>query len=270
VVDFGDWFSVSVLAYNKREFTERCLNSLLDGIDLETPTELILVNNGSTDDTVIWAQGFQIKAAARGVPFRIVNLNENRGVSAGFNAGIQAATPKSKWIGILNNDTWLMPGWNRALIREIQRLNVDMLSPSYDERPFDPSPERMKERARIWISKNRNRTKKRWGSIFMVFNRKVFEKIGLWDERFFCTSEDADFRHRMELAGLKYQMSGNCYCWHYSKGTRGDDPKNYEYEIEGRKIFKNKWGFDPIDPEHTIRAKLTRKWDRILKKLGYF
>lgn len=46
---------------------------------------------------------------------RVVSLGENRGFSAGVNAGIEAS--EAELVALLNNDTDQDPGWLAALVR---------------------------------------------------------------------------------------------------------------------------------------------------------
>lgn len=88
--------SVVVPAYNAQKFLARAVRSVL----LQTcrPDEIIVVDDGSTDNTESEARKFgtQIKYIRR----------ENAGASAARNVGIEAAT--SQWIAFLDaDDEWL-------------------------------------------------------------------------------------------------------------------------------------------------------------------
>lgn len=83
-----------VLAWNRWPLTRRCLDSLLAS-DIEA-TEIIVVDNGSTDET-------PTALAAYADRVRVVSLPENLGFVRGMNAGIAAAHADDDVV-LLNND----------------------------------------------------------------------------------------------------------------------------------------------------------------------
>ena len=91
-----------VLAWNRWPLTRRCLESLLaSGPDA---AEVIVVDNGSTDETPAALAGFAGRV-------RIVTLPENLGFVRGMNAGIAAARPDDDVV-LLNNDLLFpQPDW---------------------------------------------------------------------------------------------------------------------------------------------------------------
>ena len=134
----------------------------------------------------------------------------------------------------------------------------------------------MKERAHEFVTRNQGKIRHHFVPILMFFSRKAVEKIrfdhgGIFDERFFVTYEDTDLRHRMDLAQMRYGQTGSCYIWHHSMGTRstpGALPKGYE--LEGLKLFTEKWGFDPRPKDHTVPAKLKRRFWKWKEQRGLF
>jgi len=228
---------------------------------------VIVVDNHSTDSTPSFLKEFEKKAINRGWTYQILTNKANRGVGRAFNQGIEAS--KGEKIAIVNNDTWVMPGWDTVMLRWAEKLKSDMVAPYYDETSFDPIQTLVK--ARKFVKRNQGKYSKDWCSIFMFFDRKVFDQIGLFDESFFVTCEDNDFRERMIQAGLSYYSVAECYIWHHSKGTREKGeflPGNYEEEA--REVFIKKWGFDPRDQENTMNARLKRRWKKIKSRFELF
>ena len=91
--------SVVVPAYNRADFIERTLFSIKK--QKHRPIELILVDNGSTDNTCEICRGF---AELNSTPDFTVSLyKENRkGASAARNCGMQKAT--GEWISFFDSD----------------------------------------------------------------------------------------------------------------------------------------------------------------------
>ena len=83
------------------------LKTALSSFAAQPFDEVIVVDNGSTDDSVALAEGWGA---------RVVCLDRNLGFAAAVNRGIEAAT--SRWVAILNNDVTLEPGWLDIAPRE--------------------------------------------------------------------------------------------------------------------------------------------------------
>jgi GT2 family glycosyltransferase len=98
--------SIVVPVYNQWEYTEACLRALAEHTDPErTPYEVILADDGSTDETA---------EAARAVANLRIATGENVGFLRNVNRG--AALARGRHIVLLNNDTQVQPGWLDALL----------------------------------------------------------------------------------------------------------------------------------------------------------
>lgn len=257
--------TIVVLVYNKSWLTVRCLESVLANTSPLT-RNLIVIDNGSSDDTAEILKGFRQKFEAKGWNFYSEFNAQNVGFSRAMNQGARHA--KTPFVTLLNNDTWLMPGWDDVLLRRIDELKVDMVSPYAYEKPFDPNT--LPLRAAQFTRRNHNKWSPTWSSILMLFRRESFEKVGMFDEAFFLTYEDTDLRERMNRSGMKFAQIGDCFIWHHSRGTRGDQPGPSQYEMDAKKVFIGKWGFDPSQREATTGERWQRRWRRLKDKWGYF
>ncbi|HLL72103.1 MAG TPA: glycosyltransferase [Pyrinomonadaceae bacterium] len=97
--------SIIIPVFNKVEFTFQCLRSLLREIDF-ADTEVIVVNNASTDETGVLLKRFQDLVT-------VVENEENRGFVDACNQG--AARARGRYLVFLNNDTVVLPGWLKHL-----------------------------------------------------------------------------------------------------------------------------------------------------------
>lgn len=256
--------SIVIPVFNQSFLTDRCLSCLLE--NTEIARELIVVDNHSADGTPQLLARFESRFREKGWSFQVIRNEENRGFGRAVNQGIRAATGEN--VVVLNNDTWLMQGWDAVLSRRQRELGADMIGPVADETPYDSveTPRRLDRLAR----RNRGKSAREWMSILMYFPRKTLDSIGLFDERYFVTFEDRDLRERMDRAGMRYYQTADCWIWHFSKGTRGQTPMPSNYELEGLRLFREKWGFDPRLQEATRVARLKRRWKKIKTGLGLF
>lgn len=182
--------SVIIPTYNRAAVLQRAIDSVLaqKGADFE----LILVDDGSTDDTesVIRAtdNGQRSKTnnhsffSLERCPLSVVRCPENRGPSAARNLGIGHA--KGAWIAFLDSDDEWMPGKLKAQL-EFFRENPNYLICQTEE---------------IWIRNGirvnpMKKHQKSGGRIFekclplcvvspsaVMMHRKLFDEVGLFDE----------------------------------------------------------------------------------------
>ncbi len=103
--------SIIVPVYNKWDLTLACLNSIaLTGADSGLRYEVILADDGSTDDTMNAAQIFP--------GLRVVKSPTNLGFLRNCNNA--AAQARGHYVLLLNNDTIVLPGWLKTLYQAME------------------------------------------------------------------------------------------------------------------------------------------------------
>ncbi len=179
-------FSVIIPVYNRAEMIRRAIDSVLN--QTNPPAEIIVVDDGSTDDTS------QVLKSYR--PEIQIIQTENRGVAAARNTGIARA--QSEWITLLDSDDQWLPDKLRRAVKFIEE-----------------NPElRIFQSEEIWIRNGRrvnpkNKHRKPAGWIFesslklclvspsaVVFQKSLFEETGGFDESM-TVCEDYDLWLRM-------------------------------------------------------------------------
>ncbi|MGZ3769129.1 MAG: glycosyltransferase family 2 protein [Bdellovibrio sp.] len=258
--------SIVIPVFNKSELTDRCLDSILK--HSSEPQELIVIDNASKDDTAEKLAAWKNTFESKGWKFNFVTNPANVGFGRAMNQGARLAT--STFLALVNNDTWLMPGWDKALLDSMKKHpEVSLLCPHIDEsKPFNE--QRLLNKGQLFTQKNESRTREKFCAVFLFFKTEDFRKIGAFDERYFVTYEDTDLKERMDREGYKYLTVGNCFIWHQSMATRNSAsnlPSNYE--IQGKALFMDKWGFDPSLREKKQGFRWTRRWERICNRFGF-
>ena len=115
--------SIIIPVFNQWRYTDACLQALHDTSTDEIPLEVIIVDNGSTDESSEGLRAWQAKWSA----IRVETSSENQGFSPGCNRGAQVS--RAPYLVFLNNDTIPQPGWLRPLLDEIQRPEVGIAAP---------------------------------------------------------------------------------------------------------------------------------------------
>ena len=114
--------------YNGEKFIARCVSSVIDqGLPLND-FEIIIINDGSTDDSLSVVQELQKKHAA----IRIIN-QDNQGVAVARNVGIDAAVGEYLWF--VDNDDVLIRNSARHLLAHVMQNNLDVLTFGVKELP---------------------------------------------------------------------------------------------------------------------------------------
>src|SRR5476649_648429 len=180
---------IVIPVWNQLAYTKICLETLRKTLTFDV--EIIVVDNGSNDGTGDFLAGNN--------DLKLITNQTNLGCSAAWNQGVKAADDAG-WVIILNNDVVLSPGWLEGLLACAEEWNLDIVSPAFreghDEYDFEPYAHdyvaRMSGVLRFGVAQ---------GICFMI-NRRVFEKIGFFDENFRIGQfEDADFFRRAIIAG---------------------------------------------------------------------
>ena len=115
--------SIIVPIYNVEKYLSKCIESLLN--QTYKDIEVILVNDGSKDDSLKICREFEIKDK------RVIVINQkNRGVSAARNVGIEKAS--GEYIGFIDPDDWVEKDMYYDMIQEFSNNEVEMVICGYN------------------------------------------------------------------------------------------------------------------------------------------
>ncbi|MFJ9621488.1 CDP-glycerol glycerophosphotransferase family protein [Streptomyces sp. NPDC101181] len=110
--------TVVVPLYNVEEYLGACLTSL--AAQTMTDLEVVLVDDGSTDDGPVIAQEF----ADRDPRFRLVR-QENAGLGAARNTGVREACSAAEFLTFVDSDDIVPPGAYARMLVELDRSGSD-------------------------------------------------------------------------------------------------------------------------------------------------
>jgi len=227
--------SIIILTYNRLDCTKKCIEAITDNAPYGDGYEIVVVDNGSTDGTREWLEA----QVAEGGILKLHLCQENIGVPAGWNIGIELATSDTDYYVILNNDVYVTPGWLEKLMAVIT-LNplIGMVGPMTNE---------------ISGPQLRGSFPQGWNFYFwrlvgfcLLIKGEVLRKVGEFDERFGRGNfEDDDYSVRVIQAGYKNVICGGCFVYH--DGSASWEPGALEEQlIKNKKIFDEKWPADKL------------------------
>ena len=112
--------SIIIPVYNGEQFIQRCLDKVLQ-VDLNK--EIIVVNDGSTDQSLPLLQGYQDKIV-------LIDCHENGGVSSARNLGLNQAT--GDYIAFIDIDDDFELEMYPKLVNAMIQKNADVGICNYD------------------------------------------------------------------------------------------------------------------------------------------
>ncbi len=224
--------SIIVINWNGRRWLERCLESL--AAQTYAAKEIILVDNGSTDDSVAWVtQHFPA--------VRLICNAQNRGFGAACNQGIRAA--QGAYVALLNNDAWAEPEWLAELVTALDSgsagLGMAASKMLLADRPqvIDSTGICVDRSGIVWdrlggtVDDQSETPLEVFGPCggAALYRRALFEELGGFDETFLVYLEDVDLAWRARWRGWRaiYVPSARVYHAHSSTAQEGSAFKTY-------------------------------------------
>lgn len=231
--------TVVILNWNGKKYLEQFLPSLL--ATTYTNFEIIIADNGSTDDSVAF-----LHANHPGI--RLIIFPENYGFAKGYNEALKQM--QSDYYVLLNSDVEVQPGWLTAMIsllesdKSIAACQSKLLA-WHDKKMFEYAGG-----AGGWLDKYGYPFAK--GRIFdkseedtgqydiaepvfwasgasMCIRSSVFHEMKGFDEYFFAHQEEIDLCWRIQLAGYTVYSCPASVVYHVGGGTlpKGNSLKTF-------------------------------------------
>lgn len=264
---------ISILNFNSRDETIKCLKSLkelkLNGFKIN----VCLIDNGSKENLDLKEDFISP------IPLKIVKNVNNLGFAGGQNTGLRYAFGNNAdYILVLNNDAILK---NNALLEMLKTMesdrNIGIVVPKiYFAKGFEYHKKRYKENELgkvFWYAggevdwknvisfhrgvdevdngqyEKREETNYATGCC-MLISRDVLEKVGLFDENYFLYYEDGDLSQRVKRNGFKIIYEPKAVCIHENAGSGGGSGSSLQdyYISRNRMLFGLKYA--------PIRAKI--------------
>ncbi|MBQ9071771.1 MAG: glycosyltransferase family 2 protein [Bacilli bacterium] len=117
--------TIVIPTYNVEKYLERCLISLVYDEKILDKLELLIVNDGSTDNSLSIARSFEQK-----YPNTIKVIDkENGGHGSTINIGLKEA--KGKYFRVIDSDDWVNIDDFSKYFNELSKLDVDVVLTNY-------------------------------------------------------------------------------------------------------------------------------------------
>ena len=189
-----------------------------------------------------------------GIKIEIIIIDNNKkniGFAAGCNKGIRLALKHgADAVLLMNQDIEIKKGF----IKPILNNSADIISPIIKFKRGDEWVYDCGGKINWWWGRTKHvelrimnyelRIKKKIDYVSgccMLIKREVFEKIGLFDERYFMYFEDVDFCLRAKNAGFQIAVEPKSVVIHNIAEGRKKSLRQHLIHLKSNFIFINKW-----------------------------
>jgi len=246
--EFAPKVSVIVVTYNNLDLTKACLDSL-EKYSQYAPMEIIVVDNASSDGSRAYLEEWE----KLGVNRKAILNDNNLGFAAANNQGLRTAN--GDYLVLLNNDTYVTPGWIRTLINHLKKdRSIGIIGPVTNnignEAKIDITYSDMED----MICKAANYTNRHIGQTYSIqtaaffcvmIPRSTYNLVGELDEDFGRGFfEDDDYCRRVEQQGLRIVCADDVFIHHHlsaSFNTLKNEERQKLFE-NNKAIYEAKWG----------------------------
>jgi GT2 family glycosyltransferase len=235
---------VIIVNWNGHAYISKTIEALLS--QAVAPCKIVVIDNASVDNSLDIIKKYP--------EVRILASSVNLGFARGNNMATEAFSSQVEWIALMNPDAFAAPDWLEKLLAAVERnpkfdVFGSKLVNDADPTKLDGTGDVYHMSGLVW----RGGHGKLASSVMDVereifspcaaaalYRRSVFEKMGGFDEDFFCYVEDVDLGFRMRLAGARCLYVPDSIVQHVGSGTTGGKQSDFSVYHAHRNLV---WAF---------------------------
>jgi GT2 family glycosyltransferase len=235
-------FCVLIPTWNNLEFLKLCINSLMKNSYYEI--QIIVIVNEGNDGTLEWIRN------QNGIDY--IHSKFNIGICYGLN--ITRSLFKSEYIVYVNDDMYVLPGWDLELYKEIDRIGTKnfmlsgtMIEPQNTGNPcvivkdYGSCPQNFMEE--LLLKEYKSLFINDWNGSLLpphVVHTDIWDLVGGMSIEFSPgILSDFDFSRKLYEAGVRlFKGKGDSLVYHFGSKSIFRVKQN-----NGRKTFVRKWGY---------------------------
>ena len=239
--------SVIIPNYNGEKYILGCINSLKRQTFRDF--DVIFVDNASEDNSLQMT-----RENAKPLDIQYIVNNANYGFAKAVNMGIKAS--KGEYVILLNNDTKVGKHFVEELVTAIESdeniFSAQALILQYNNRNRIDTAGDFYCAIGYEFSQGKDRPAGEYsemGQIFSscagaaIYRKKIFERIGYFDEDFFAYLEDVDIGYRAKLYGYDNVIAPKAKVLHIGSATSGSKYNEFKVSLAARNniflMYKN-------------------------------
>lgn len=246
--DYDPIISVVVVTYNNLEFTRACLHSIETHSNYEN-IEIIVVDNASSDGSREYLNKWRDLGSNR----KIILNDTNKGFAAANNQGLSISS--GEYLVMLNNDTYVTPGWIRTLYQHLKYDHtIGLIGPVTNNIGNEAKINIQYKNIDQMLKVSKEYTRKRLGETFqlhtvaffcVMMRRDIYKRVGPLDEAFgMGFFEDDDYCRRIEEAGFLIVCAEDVFIHHHLSASflKLDKDARKSLFIQNKLKYEKKWG----------------------------
>jgi GT2 family glycosyltransferase len=267
--------SISIVNLNGEKYLGECLKSLEELNYPEDKLEIIVVDNGSTDNS--------LETIKNNYPqVKIIKNSRNMGFAHANNQAAKAA--KGEYVAFLNNDTKVDKNWLIELLRPVYKNKEVVASGSkvlsIDGKKIDFAGGMINFEGKGFqvdygmpVEDDRQDEYKFLPFVnggAMMVDKGVFLDAGGFDEDFFAYYEDVDLGWRLWVLGYKVVFCPRSIVYHHHHGTsRAVSEDRLRFLKERNSIYSVFKNYDDENLSKVLSATLSSVFNRIFTDIKF-
>jgi GT2 family glycosyltransferase len=222
--------SVIVVCWNSGAVIGRCLEHLL--AQDYSNYEVVVVDDGSRDETLALAQSF----AARSAAVRVVHSRRNRGCPHARNLGVRAA--RGEIVAFIDADGYAASDWLRRIVATLDgdaTIGAVASTVFFDANPIVINGAGGTANRQGWAADLAMNESYEWAPIAsealypmgcgMALRRSALEGVGPFDDRMLNYYDDVDYGTRVWRAGYRVAVAPDAWIDHGFGHSSGDSDR---------------------------------------------
>lgn len=237
--------SIIIPVFNRAAFTRACLLAIEKSVSPELPHEVIVVDNGSNDQTPQLLRSW----CASHSNARVISMGQNLGFACACNEGARLA--RGRYLVFLNNDTLPTPGWLQNMIRCAQselRIGIvgsKLLFPDGRVQHIGMAFDELRNPRHIYRGfpahippAGISREYQSVTGACLLIERELHWSVGGLDEAYENSCEDVDLCLKVRSRGYRVLFCADSVVYHFQSLSEGRNAR----DLRNLALLKARWG----------------------------
>ena len=237
--------SIIIPVFNRAAFTRACLLAIERSVPADQfPHEVIVVDNGSTDETPqVLSAWSRSRAHAR-----VASIGQNLGFARACNEGARLA--RGQYLVFLNNDTLPTPGWLQKMLRlaeteaQVGIVGSKLLFPNGRIQHIGVAFDQNKNPRHIYRGFSSNippagisREYQAVTGACLLVTKKLYQAVDGMDESYQNSYEETDLCMKVRARGYRVMVCADSVVYHFESMTEGRRAADFRNSA----LFKARW-----------------------------